>query len=256
MSFVTAPGAILEGTFEVGYGRGKHTPAGSADGPTTASALEMPDGRSKRIHSKMLINALVYAVSDKFDVPDLKNLAQEQFQKALSLGSWPYYEFPSVVTQILRSTPANDKGLRRIAVELCSKHLSEALGNSNTEDFDHDDWEAVLKEDTDFLFDILRYRSRTHISEIKTRDDREGELQANIKNKDAHERELQHMIKYTEFQLRELQKMYENAMDEIVRKAQCSTCPHCKSAFQPAFERLSKLGHFGVSCRQCWFVID
>jgi len=114
----------------------------------------------------MLINTRVYAISDKFNVLDLKPLAQAQFDKARILGSWPYHRFPTIVAEILRSTPASDKGLREIALTLCSEHVLELLDDTTTGDTEHDQWEMVLRDDMTFLFDVLRARSRARTKEL------------------------------------------------------------------------------------------
>lgn len=124
------------------------------DGNTTAQASTTDEHRSIRIHNKMLINVRVYAMSDKFDVPGLRPLAQSEFNRTVLLGGRPYYGLTAIVIELLRLTPASDTGFRKVALELCSAYVRDLLSKT-TDTVGRGDWETILKRDVDFLFKLL-----------------------------------------------------------------------------------------------------
>jgi len=191
----------------------------------------------------MLINTRVYAISDKFNVLDLKPLAQAQFAKASLLGRWPYYRFSTIVAEILRSTPASDKGLREIAFGLCSEHVLELLDDTTTGTTGgtmHDQWEMVLRDDVNFLFDVLRAGSRARTKELEARNVQQGNLQARYDNVLQELREVQ---------ARSHAK--ETALDKLLSKLRCTNCRGCRAVFQPTITKMSVGKGFRVSCRSC-----
>jgi len=200
----------------------------------------MDEDRSLRIHNKILINTRVYAISDKFNVLDLKPLAQAQFDKARSLGTWPYHRFSTIVAEILRSTPASDKGLREVALGLCSEHVLELLDDTTTGDTEHDQWEMVLRDDVTFLFDVLRARSRARTKELEARNVQQGDLQAkyNLVSKELRELPVSSNTRAT-------------ALDLLLIKLRPNFCRSCSALFQPRITKMSDDGGLRVSCRRC-----
>ena len=72
-----------------------------------------------------VINVLVYALADKYDVTTLKPLAKQKFEKAMA-DCWNTDAFSGVALQIYTTTPSSDRGLRDCAKVLMEKH-KEAL---------------------------------------------------------------------------------------------------------------------------------
>lgn len=217
-------------------------PANPADGNAIAPASTMDEDRSIRIHNKMLINTRVYAISDKFNVLDLKPLAEAQFNKARSLGSWPHHRFSTIVAEILRSTPASDKGLREVALGLCSEHVLELLDDTTTGDTEHDQWEMVLRDDVTFLFDVLRARSRARTKELEARNVQQGDWQAKY-----------YLVSKELRELRDLSNIKATALDRLLTKLRCNNCRGCRAVFQPTITKISAGEGFQVSCRSCGF---
>lgn len=207
----------------------------SADGSAPASASTIDEDRSIRIHNKMLINTRVYAISDKFNVLDLKPLAQAQFNKARSLGSWPYHRFSTIVAEILRSTPASDKGLREIALGLCSEHMLELLDDTTTSDTKLDQWAMILKDDVTFLFDVLRAGSRAHTK------------------KNVQQEELQAKLRKELRELQALSNTKTTALNGLLSTLRTIACPACRGGFQPVVTRVPDGERFQVSCRKCHY---
>ena len=76
--------------------------------------------------ARMMNNVLVYAVAEKYDIPELKDLAKHKFQ-TLASSKWPHDEFQAIVECVFTTTPDNDMGLRQIVLDLCEKHFHDIL---------------------------------------------------------------------------------------------------------------------------------
>ena len=71
---------------------------------------------------KRLNNVLVYAVADKYDIPELKELAKRKFH-ALVKTKWTKIEFEAVGDAVFGTTPSQDTGLRSIMCQFCIHHF-------------------------------------------------------------------------------------------------------------------------------------
>ncbi|KAG7002083.1 tRNA (guanine(26)-N(2))-dimethyltransferase [Physcia stellaris] len=114
----------------------------------------------QNIHSRLLVNTAVYATADRLNIPELKDLAAAKFAECAKY--WPQHDFVTIVSAVLDSTPANDRGLRPIIAERCENHISEILGIKIPEGkptVDSKEWEKVLTKDGDFLYSVLRQKT-------------------------------------------------------------------------------------------------
>ena len=75
---------------------------------------------------KMMNNALVYAIAEKYDIPELKELAKRKF-KTLIKSKWPHEHFHAVTEVIFSTTPEEDMGLRQIVIDICREHSQDML---------------------------------------------------------------------------------------------------------------------------------
>lgn len=110
-----------------------------------------------------MINALVYAMAEKFDIRSLKLLAKEKFEKG-SRG-WPIPYFPAVVEAVLTTTPSSDQGLRGIVRSIIVLHLQEVTGaveggamTQIKRDVSRSQWHAVLDGEGEFLYQVNNLR--------------------------------------------------------------------------------------------------
>lgn len=157
----------------------------------------------KHIHEALIANTRVYSAADRYDIPELKDLAHQKFLSQLEHDAWPYYKFhagksfqsvssfptlsqrcwegesfhlllshwwadecfwiaklilSTVVLEVIRSAPVNDKGLRDTVVGICATAVGEITGVTVKHDNDvsAEDWGPVLKEDPDFLLQVLQ----------------------------------------------------------------------------------------------------
>jgi hypothetical protein len=89
---------------------------------------------SVSLASHIMNNVLVYAIADKYDLSVLKSLAKERVQ-VLANDTFAFTksaDFPKIAKTIFDSTPATDKGLRDIIIDLCSSHIEEIMEDRDT----------------------------------------------------------------------------------------------------------------------------
>lgn len=69
-------------------------------------------------------NVVVYAVAQKYDIPELKELAKERLTKSLREGGL-MADLPSIVDAIYETTPSTEVGLRNVATAFCKDSIEE-----------------------------------------------------------------------------------------------------------------------------------
>ena len=89
---------------------------------TTSNSYDGPIPSDPR----MMNNALVYAVAEKYDIPDLKDLAKSKFE-TLATSKWPHVDLYAVLETIFSTTPDGDMGLRQIVLDICRQHAQDIL---------------------------------------------------------------------------------------------------------------------------------
>ena len=89
---------------------------------TMSDSYDSPSSSDPR----MMNNVLVYAVADKYDIPDLKDLAKSKFL-TLATSKWPHIELYAVLETIFSTTPDGDMGLRQIVLDICRQHAQDIL---------------------------------------------------------------------------------------------------------------------------------
>lgn len=95
-------------------------------------------------------NVLVYAIAEKYHLPELKTLAQSRVQ-ALTRPDAAYTgvsDFSDVVKFAFESTPAVDNGLRDIFIKLCADYFPDVLV--------HEGLDTVIKSIAPLSFGILQ----------------------------------------------------------------------------------------------------
>jgi len=112
-------------------------------------------------YSQLMTNAQVYAMAEKFIIPDLKLLAREKFlQRA---HGWPIPGLAAIVQEVLTSTPQSDRGLRTIVRDVLSLHVTEIMSILGDKDAEQHSvktcktlqWVSILRQDGDFLLEVL-----------------------------------------------------------------------------------------------------
>ncbi len=126
------------------------------DGEMKEEDLEDKEVKTKRLanesHPKLLANISVYATADKYDIPALKDLAEDKF-KALALGVWPHKDFSTVIHEVFESTPSSDDGLRAIVTKVCIKHITDMLNE--------DQYTTILQTTPPLTFALMQHIKTT-----------------------------------------------------------------------------------------------
>lgn len=98
-------------------------------------------------HSAMEFHVKAYAIGEKYEAPALKKFALSEFDKLVMKNSADR-SFLKVVAAIYHSSPAEDRGLRDLAVDAVVAHQEALLSDENSA------WEIVMNL-SDFAVDIL-----------------------------------------------------------------------------------------------------
>jgi hypothetical protein len=91
------------------------------------TAAQPPDADG----TQLLLHAKVYEIADKYDVPTLRKLACEKFERACRIY-WNDAQFLVAAAHALSTTPDNDKGLRDIICRVIIVHR-QLLDNQDVE---------------------------------------------------------------------------------------------------------------------------
>lgn len=77
-------------------------------------------------HEELLLHSTMYACATRYDIGNLKKLAESNF-KRLFCPTWPMKTLPALVAEVYNSTPPNDRGLRDPILKKCSDHIDEIV---------------------------------------------------------------------------------------------------------------------------------
>ena len=106
--------------------------------------------------SGLMVNAKVYAMAEKFDIPQLKVLAKEKFAK--HAYGWPILDLANVAHEVLTSTPSSDRGLRDIVHNIIANHVTEITTDSENDN--HRQLLSVIASEGELVVDILREKAK------------------------------------------------------------------------------------------------
>lgn len=106
----------------------------------------------------LLIDAWMWVIADKYDVPDLKAYALSSFESEaadMSSGSTSYTKdvFITVVPYIYSNTPPNDDSLRRATIRMWRHCGYSAVGCA----VKGPEWKDLLGEYPAFASDMIEY---------------------------------------------------------------------------------------------------
>lgn len=79
--------------------------------------------------SERLNDVLVYALADKYDVKDLKNLAIAKFQRSKDWEGWEDEDILTILRIVYETTPRTDRGLRDEILKIFSCHCDTLMDN-------------------------------------------------------------------------------------------------------------------------------
>lgn len=105
---------------------------GMSPPPDAKSNNDPDDDESKTaakpdIMPKLMANALVYALGEKYNIPDLKILAESKFMGIVY--DCPTADLSTIVETVYTTTPSSDMSLRSQLIDVCTNRLAELMEN-------------------------------------------------------------------------------------------------------------------------------
>jgi hypothetical protein len=163
------------------------------ESPEEKAAVEVSEGESNMKESLLLNNVMVYAIAERYDISELKELAKAKFlsQADTLLSS---HEFPEVVKTIYTSTLSKDRGLRDIVSQVCVKQVRELMEDqafqgiiSDVGDFGIDILREALKHDDKRLAQVMDQKAKLK--------DKAEEIQVKMLNLESDTNQAKHTLK-------------------------------------------------------------
>ena len=93
--------------------------------------LEISEGATSTHDPRLMNNVLVYAIAEKYDIPDLKDMSRGKFQ-ILARSKWPHDGFYTLAEEVFSTTPDTDMGLRQIVLDLCEEHFQDIFKDKDS----------------------------------------------------------------------------------------------------------------------------
>lgn len=174
------------------------------DGERSVSASstteEREDASATIDEPSLLNNVLVYALAEKYEIMELKEMAEAKFQcRAGSLLLTK--EFPEIIRELYRSTPSSDRGLRDIVSQVCAEQGSLII--------DSPDLNAIVVEIGEFGLDLLREVLKCGDKRVEEEVARNTLLEAELNKKKAETADFQRRAISTSKALKKVAKAVE-----------------------------------------------
>ena len=124
--------------------------------------LEYDDGEATMV-CKLISNVRVYALAEKYCIPELKELANTKFKTLIQSDLAKFFQSLEVVyLAVFEGKPATDEPLRDMVIGICADNIGLAI---ECKEFD-----ALVREHQDFGLWVLREvakRSDERISQLE-----------------------------------------------------------------------------------------
>lgn len=101
--------------------------------------------------STMIFHAKVYSFAEVYNVPALKEHAEEKFQLAINSG-WSMDDFPLAISEVYTTTPEADRGLRDLIVRTCNEFINVLVKQEI--------FCQVLRDTSYFAADLVLFRAK------------------------------------------------------------------------------------------------
>ena len=115
----------------------------------------------ERAQQRMLNNVHVYALAEKYYLPELKELAVEKFRR--DACKCPLEGLAFIAHEAYASTPNSDRGLRDIVIQMCETHLDQIMEDKNLE--------AFMRDNADFASDMFKVATGKYKKQLKATED-------------------------------------------------------------------------------------
>ena len=115
---------------------------------TDTQAVNKPATNKELLrHAKMINNVAVYAVAQKYDTSELKELATAKFRELL-WADGPSHSLPDIISAVFETTSVTDPDLRTIAVEYCAHNSTQIIADERLC--------SIIKDHGELGLDVLR----------------------------------------------------------------------------------------------------
>ena len=111
-------------------------------------------------HAKMINNAVVYAIAQRYDINELKELAEKKFRILLWLAG-PTYAFLDIIAAVFETSSIADPGLRLVVARYCAHYSTQILAD--------DRLCSIIKDYGELGLDVLREVSKDSARNAKLR---------------------------------------------------------------------------------------
>lgn len=173
----------------------------------TPAIVGVSEGNAVAGESGLLNNVLVYAIADKYDIFELRELAKTKFlAEADSLMSTD--EFPEIIKMVYK-LPNSDRGLRDAVLNTCMKQLRILIDNETFTD--------TVRNIGDFGFEILSEALKQSDKQLKQISVQKAALEAKVKIAGAAKLKAELDMKQAEGALL-------NVITVVNRHEACSNC--------------------------------
>ena len=193
---------------------------------------------SCRVQESLMINARVYAMADRLDIPELRKVAQTKFEHRIAAPALKIYGPPAAFAKVIETTPDNDQGLRAFVLDQCVNAMKRSLCGRNKEV-----WECLLRGDVDFTVQVLQRTVRAYNESLKSKDDQYKTTNAQLTAERLKSNALQKAV-----------DDHRRGVAELVTAINKGTCSVCHSSLHPLLgpssSATSKSG-FALQCRKC-----
>ena len=213
--------------------------------------LELSVGAATSHDPRMTNSVLVYAVAEKYDIPDLKDLAKAKFQN-LAWSKWPHDNFYTLAEAVFSTTPDTNMGLRQVVLDICEKHSEDILRKEGSK--------AVFLEVPAIGAVVLRAAVAKFDRDSMLLDGalakqialREQLSKAEADAKEASQRKAEELSR-TKADLKtalDQKNDWSARLDSALRNANnIEDCRHCHEEFSCYLERLEIFGSLGLQLR-------
>lgn len=113
-----------------------------------------PEKRGWRVDAaRIVLDAKMYVIADKYDVTVLKELSKDRFEKYFQSYSnfWDDEAFPEIAFHVFENTPSTEVDLRKIIRERVLEHVNYLMYTQE------DQFVCALQQTPSLLADIIKY---------------------------------------------------------------------------------------------------
>lgn len=192
-------------------------PLQHTDQESLSAPSEDDQKRTRVIANMLLSNIQVYAVAEKYDIPELKELAKSKFLDYVDF-LLSVEDYAAIIKLVYESTPNSDRGLRDAVALAC-------IGEIRTMVIDPV-FIALLRDVGDFGVDIL-------CGSLKSNGERLDQMLASNTALKDEMKDIRVELAYTTV----LRDAYKEQVQQVVKVVNAHTgCRHCDAEFNEYLE--------------------